>query len=388
MILFLFAEMRNKKSIKKGFLLLVILLVSIILLQETYAQDSICSKPLVYLGARIHKDFLIQKPGELIDQLDHSFPFNLEADISWHLRKKEIWDYCYCYPRTGFAVQYMNFGYSEVMGSGFALIPFIEPYFRASRKLNFSMRFGTGPTLLTKLHDEQTNPENIFFSSHLSFTSLFNFSVNYRLTDHLSFRLAGNFHHISNAGLAQPNLGVNIPTLNAGVDYCFQKVSFENRVKAHSVVLNPKKNRVDLIAGIAFQPSAFQGTQLYPVYSVITNYSRVLGRVFGLMGGLEFNSYKSKWDRIRRLNMIDESSGEYIDHKRLAVTIGPELLMGKFILSPQIGYYLYCPYDLGYKMSQRYNLKIKITDHLLIGVSVKAHRRDVDFMEFRMGLHF
>lgn len=373
---------------KKGFLLLLSLLLFFSKSEDIHAQDSTCTKPLVYLGARVHKTFLIQQPRELIQHLDRSFPFSLEADISWHLRKKEIWDYCNCYPRTGFAFQYMNFGYPEVMGSAFAIIPFIEPYFRASRKLNFSMRFGVGPTLLTKLHDELSNPENIFFSSHLSFTSHFNVAVNYRLTDQLSVRLAANLHHISNANLAQPNLGVNLPTINVGVDYSLQKVRFENRVKDPDMVLNPQKNRVDLFAGLAFQPSSFQGTELYPVYSLITNYSRVVGRIFGVTGGLEFNSYRSMRERIREFDMTDETSGKYIDHKRMAVTTGIELLMGRFILSPQLGYYLYCPYDLGYKMSQRYNLNVKITDHILVGASVKVHRRDVDFMEFRMGMYF
>lgn len=65
----------------------------------------------------------MQKPKELMYQLDRSFPYSLEADISWHLRKKAVWDYCYCYPRIGVA-----------------LIPFIEPYIRADRKLHFTFR--------------------------------------------------------------------------------------------------------------------------------------------------------------------------------------------------------------------------------------------------------
>lgn len=376
-----------KKKMNKGILLIFILVLNLPFIKTTNAQDSTCTRPLTYLGARLHKSFPIQKPGELIDQLDHSFPFSLEADISWHLRKKEVWDYCYCYPRTGFAVQFINFGYPDVLGHGVALMPFIEPYFRANHKLSFSMRFGTGPTYLGKLHDEENNPENIFFSSHLSFTSHFNFAINYRISDQLSARLAGNFHHISNANLAQPNLGVNLPTVNIGVDYSLQKISFENRVKDPTVILNPKKNRIDLLAGLAFQSSYFQGKELYPVYSLTANYSRVLGRIFGISGGLEFNSYRSMWVRIRDLNMVDDT-GEYLDHKRMALTTGVELLMGRFILSPKMGYYLYCPYDLGYKMSQRYNLSVKITDHLLAGISLKAHRRDVDFMEFRIGVHF
>lgn len=373
---------------KKGSILLLVMLLTISPLSETWAQDSTCCKPIMYLGARFHKDFFIQKPGELTNADGPLKPWTMEADISWHIRKKEIWNYCYCYPRTGFAIQYMHFDYPDVMGSALALIPFIEPYILASKKLSFSVRVGVGPTYLSKLHDEVLNPENIFFSSHLSFTSHINLALNYRITDQLSMRLAGNFHHISNANIAQPNLGMNLPTLNAGFDYSFQKAHFEERVREASVDLNPKKNRFDLIASIAGQPSGFYDSIVRPVFTVSGNYSRVIGRVFGLSAGIEFNSYRSMYIRIRDKGMIDENTGEFVDHKRIALTTGAELLMGKFILSPQMGYYLYCPYALGYNFYQRYSLSYKLTDHLLAGVSLKVHSRDVDFLAFRIGVFF
>lgn len=373
---------------KKGFILLLVILLTISHLTETRAQDSTCCKPIMYLGARYHTGFFIQKPGELTNADGPLKPWTIEADISWHIRNKEIWNYCYCYPRTGFAIQYMNFDYPGVMGSALAFIPFIEPYIRASKKLNFSVRVGVGPTYLSKLYDEEINPENIFFSTHLSFTSHINFSVNYRLSDQLSMRLAGNFHHISNANLAQPNLGMNLPTLNAGFDYNFHKAYFEERIKDATVDLNPKKNRFDLIASLAGQHAGYYDSILRPVFTVSGNYSRVIGRVFGISAGIEFDSYRSMYIRIREKGMIDDRTGEYIDHKRLALTMGAELLMGKFILSPQMGYYLYCPYALDYKMYQRYTLSYKLTNHLLAGLSLKVHSRDVDFLDFRIGVFF
>jgi hypothetical protein len=372
---------------KKGILLILSLLLFLTNSEDIYAQDSTCSKPLIYLGARFHNTILIQKPRLLMNQLENAFPFSLEADISWHLRKKEIWDYCNCYPRTGFAFQYINFAYPDVMGRGFAMIPFIEPYIRADRKFNVSLRFGLGPIILTKLHDAESNPENIFFSSHLSFISHLNLSLNYRVTDQLSMRLAGNFHHISNAELAQPNLGVNLPTINAGIDYSFQSVYFENRVKDSDHVTNAKKNRFDIIPSIALHTTEHLQDRLHPVYTVLTNYSRMVGRLFGATAGLEFNVYQSDKAKILERNLVDEATGKLYDHKRLAATAGLEWLFGKFIISQQLGYYLYSPFA-EYQVYQRYGLSYKASDHIICGANLKTHGGHVDFLDLRVGVYF
>jgi len=120
--------------------------------------------------------------------------------------RERIWKHCFCYPRTG-----------------------------------FSFRFGIGPAWVSRVYDEEKNPDNFFFSNHLSFVAILNTAVNYRLNNRLSTRVAFNFNHISNGGLTQPNVGMNFPTLNAGMDYSFMEVSFPYRTKDTLLSLYPKK---------------------------------------------------------------------------------------------------------------------------------------------------
>ncbi len=262
---------------KKGFILFLVLLLSTSHLAEINAQDSTCCTPLLTVGARFHKDFIIQHSRKLKDELVQTKPWSIEMDIGWHLRKREAWDYCSCYPRTGFAFQYINFDFPEVLGHAFAMFPYIEPYIRPDQNLSVSFRFGMGPAILTSVYDEVSNPDNLFFSSHFSFISHLNLAVNYRLTEQLSMRLAGNFHHVSNGGIKEPNLGMNFPSVNVGLDYNFQKAEFANRAKDPNIILNPKKNRFDLITGFGVQPTPHTPeSKLYPVIAIITNYSRVV----------------------------------------------------------------------------------------------------------------
>lgn len=374
---------------KKGSILSLILILLILHVVETSAQDSTCCKPLVKIGARIHKDVIVQHSDRLKDELVQTKPWSMEMDISWHLRKKEVWEFCYCYPRTGFVFQYTHFDFPEVLGSAFSLIPFIEPYIRADRKLSFSFRVGIGPSLVTRYYNELTNPDNLFFGSHLNFNTHLNLALNYRITDNISTRLGANYHHISNAGIAQPNLGMNYLTVNAGLDYSFQKASFENMYDDPTIEVNSKKNRFDLMTGIGVQPTPYiRGSQLYPVVSVFANYSRVIGKLLALNAGFEFTNDRHVRAEIREDNILDEETGAFVDHKRISTNVGVEWLFGRFIFSPQFGYYLYTPYPAELNWYQRYSISYKINTCLLTGVSVKAYIQDAYFVDVRFGVFF
>ncbi len=374
---------------KKGFFLITIVVLLTLPTLNLQGQESDCCDPLFIIGARFHKAFIIQHSKKLKDELTQTNPWSIEMDVNWHLRKRGVWDYCYCYPRTGIAFKYINFDFPEVMGSAIAVFPFIEPYIRADRNLNFSVQFGLGPAYLTKVYDAKTNPDNLFFSSPISFITQVNFAVNYRMTDQLSLRLAANFHHISNGGISEPNLGMNFPSVNAGLDYSFQKNIFENRVKDPHVDLNPKKNRFDFTVAFAAQPTPYTPeSQLYPVFCLGTNYSRVLGRIFAMSAGVEWMNDRSTRAKIIEDDLIDEATRELYDHKQIGATAGIEWLFGRFIFYQQFGTYLYSPYVAKHKVYQRYGLSFKINDYLFTGVNIKAHAQNADFLDFRIGLFF
>ena len=42
---------------------------------------------------------------------------------------------------------------------------------------------------------------------------------------------SGNYNHISNGGLKQPNKGINYPTLALGLDYIPNPILIQNREK-------------------------------------------------------------------------------------------------------------------------------------------------------------
>jgi hypothetical protein len=353
--------------------------------QETFGQYEKDESPLLILGARYHKGFIIQHTKKLKDEVTQSNPWGLEADINWHLRKEKTWNYCYCYPRTGFAIRYTNFDFPDILGNAFSVYPFIEPYIHAEKELSLAIRFGIGPAYMTKIYDEINNPDNLFFSSRISFIALLNLSLNYAINDQIGLRLALNYNHISNSGISEPNLGINFPSINLGIEYSFKKADFPSLNKNPNLVFQKKKNRFDFITSISAKP-ATSGTKQnkYPVYGTSFNYGRALGRIFGLSGGIEWVNDQSLKEKFI-LDSVFHSGDSYPDHNRLGALLGIEWLFGKFIFYQQLGYYLYADYKEFGSFYQRYGLSYKLTKHLYVGINIKAHAQDADYMDIRLG---
>ena len=354
---------------------------------QIHGQDPDLTDPIRSLGLRYHRAFIIQHSKKLQDEFTQSNPQSIDLEYSWHLRKKAVWDYCTCYPRTGFALTCIDFDLGDTLGRSLAAYTFIEPYIKPGRRLNFAFRFGMGPAYMSSIYDENFNPDNLFFSTRISFILLFNLSLNYRLTDQWMLRVGANFNHISNGGVKEPNLGMNFPSLNLGTEYSFHKPLFPDQQKSTSLFGEDQKNRYDLLLSAALKaPEWTIENKQYLVTSAGLNYSRLLGRVFAVSFGGEWVSDRTIKSLIDEQELRD-SSGELLDYNRLGMLAGVEWLFGRFIFTQQMGFYLYSPIEAKHPVYQRYGLSLRISEHIYSGINIKAHAQDADFMELRIGFY-
>lgn len=88
------------------------------------------------MSLRLHYGMIIPH-SDKIEHLSHTEPWGVELDFSWHLTRRNIWEYCFCYPRSGISLFYTNYGNPEIIGSSISLYPYIEPFIGAQRKMNF-----------------------------------------------------------------------------------------------------------------------------------------------------------------------------------------------------------------------------------------------------------
>ncbi len=339
----------------------------------------------ISLGIRGHYGFIIPH-SRAIAEISNSKPWGIETDLSWHLMRERIWKHCYCYPRTGFSLSYFNFDNPEILGHSVALYPFIEPFIRPQNKMSFSFRFGIGPSIVTKIYDEESNPDNFFFSDYLSFIVALNLAVNYRINKRVNTRLAFNYNHISNGGLQQPNVGMNFPTLNAGLDYSFTDVKFPVRTKDTLRTLYTDKCWFDAYLLGTAKDAEKGEDQSYPVIGAGIYYNYLVGRILALNAGTEWISDYSVKEKIRRQYINDPGAAP--DHNRAAVLLGLDLLFGRSSFIYQWGIYYYEPYPARNRVYQRYGLNFRFTEAIYLGFNIKSHGHVADLMDARLGFIF
>jgi hypothetical protein len=355
-------------------------------LQASADRDSAGVSNILCLGIRGHYGFIIPHSRQ-IKELSYANPRGVEAEIAWHLMRENIWRYCYCYPRTGFSFFYVYFDNPQILGYSFALYPFIEPYIRAEKKFSFSFRFGIGPAYVSKFYDPETNPDNFFFSSHLSFIVQLCAAFHYRINEHFTTRLGFNFNHISNGGIKEPNVGMNYPTVNLGLDYSLKEAVFVERSRESGRDLYDSKCWFDAyLLGTA--KNAEKGEDhLYPVTGAGIYYNYLFGRIIAASAGTELISDFSEKERIRR-KYAGDPAADPPDHNRAAALLGIDILFGRFSFIHQWGIYYYEPNPARNRAYQRYGLNFRFSGRLYAGVNIKAHGHVADLMDVRMGIIF
>lgn len=358
-----------------AFIIFVWSLLSFIRLSAQEKPDT----PFI-LGLKAHYASIIPHSKAIADQ-SFSNPRGLEAEFSWHLNRDKIWQNFGCFPRVGFSLSYFDFDNPQVLGQGWTLAPYFEPFLFVNNRLNFSFRMGTGLAYLNNVYDAETNPDNLFYSAPISFLLYVNAGLNYRLTENWQLRLSGYFNHISNGGIKEPNKGINYPSISLGAEYIFRPVRFERPEQLDWRSLHQKRNNISVAAFGMATNVADGDNRRYPLGGLMLYYQRIVGRMNAFTGGLEWIADGASKEKSRR-------AGEEISPHKLSFTVGHELLLGRFRFTQALGVYFFNERTSNAPIYQRYGLEYKINEHLFTGVNMKSHGDLADFLDIRLGYTF
>ncbi|MGM0497001.1 MAG: acyloxyacyl hydrolase [Bacteroidota bacterium] len=293
-------------------------------------------------------------------------PYGFGAEGGWHLLKDKDWERCNCYSRTGFTILHINYNSPDILGSSTNLIAFAEPFFNYQGFVLTSVRMGVGASYLSKTYDAKTNPENMFFSSHLSFLVHLDLNVTKYLTDQWFLHGYFKYNHISNGGISKPNKGMNFPTYGLGVGYSFDRVRFEEKKKKELKKPTPVIPSVQAFGTLL---STEQDDEIYErslAMGVLVKGRKKVSRINALNAGVEGSVDFSVKEKMKEAT-------NHRDHKQLSALIGHDFVFGKFIFSQYWGTYIYAPYYEKRNFFQRYGLTYELFDNFRMGVTLKAH---------------
>lgn len=300
------------------------------------------------------------------------------------------------YSRSGFAFYYFDYANPGVLGSSYNLLMQFEPFITYRRKLYFTARFGAGISYLTKVYDRETNPTNLAWSTPISFMGTITLNMQYRINKRLNLHLGGDYSHISNGGIKQPNWGLNFPVLSFGIDYTMQDVNYWDRSVVFDTGGHYNKWFVQIepfatvkTIGISddfedidrTKDDAEDRTEEHKtwIYGLAAYYNHSLSKRHVLCAGVELvnDGY------VAGKKVIE---GKDVDHKQANLLLGHQVLIGKFAFSIKFGVYVYSPYKHVDPLYQRYTLTYKFNERIYTGVSIKAHRHMADVFDWRWGI--
>ena len=341
--------------------------------QRQLSDDS----TILYMGGQVHYGFIIAHRSAVRPLVKDIRPWGISMEFSRLRYKQSAWSACNCYSQNGLALMYFNFDNPEVLGSSVNLVAFAEPNL-SFKTFNISLRAGLGLSYLTKVYHWESNPENVFFSSKLSGILLVQLTNRVWLSENFSIRLSAAYHHISNGGSQQPNLGINFPTVSIGAEYSVGRITLMPKQKKYSL-----KNTMQYNAGFFFTTRKISSddNKRKPVLGFSGGFFKPFARMHGIGADLEM---AIDWSLKER----NKLSSEYIGHHIISGLVRHHFLFGRFDFSQAIGFYLYKKYPTPNSIFQRYVLDYRITKKIQIGFSLKAHLAVAEQMDVRASYLF
>jgi hypothetical protein len=339
---------------------------------------SFAQETATFYGLKGHYGFIIAHSEE-VKPISQSYPYGVQLEYSRLKTSDKAWKSCYCYGRSGFSFAYFNFANPEVLGSSYNAIYYVEPYFTYKGPLKFSLRGSIGATYLTKKFDEETNPENLLFSSHLSFFLALSLNLNYHLSDDYAINLSANYNHISNGGQKQPNKGMNFPTVSIGVDRILNYTPLQPK----PYDLKDHDSTMDYYLGSFFSlrsSSREAEASNHLLIGLLGGGLKPLSRINGINAGVEL-WYDYSDEKIAERDGLEDSAFSS------AITLGHHFKLGNFYFLQQFGGYVTRPKNIQPRwLYQRYSLWYRFgrSKKWTIGASMIAYGKVADHMDARL----
>lgn len=351
-----------------------VLYIFFLLYQTIYVANA-DTIPHSIVGFQAHYGFIIPH-SQAIEAVSHTRPLGFEININKVSTSYRSWSVFNAYCIYGFQLAYFDFQNPGVLGGAFVLTAFAEPVISSGKNHIISVRGGGGFSYQTKIYDQVENPLNQFFCTRISFPLYISAKFKYRLNQKTFITVSGNYNHISNGGIKQPNYGMNFPTVSMGIEYLPN--SIPDLSKKFSSDLRVKKPGIYYLIQLLSCYKVLDRTDIYPekaafVIGVHARIAKQIRTYYALNAGAELILDGSIKETIRRENLP-------VDYKRFALTAGQDFLLGKVIFTQYLGFYIYSPYKAKNTVYQKYELAFKVLPNLLLGVYLKAHTSDAELM--------
>lgn len=314
----------------------------------------------------------------------------IEINIGIITNGKKHWHQRFKYPEFGFALLYLDFGNSAVLGRGAGLFPYISFPVVNKPKYKFQIRIGAGIGYVNKSYDMITNPTNNVIGSAINNITQLKIINNIKLTKKWNLLAGASFTHFSNGNMQKPNLGINTISGNIGLQYLPNNKPM--RYQPDSTLRYTKRIMASVKFGLAINEGRVIGASKYPIYIVEAVAIKHTSRFNRLRIGLDYE-YRSDIFVNQQLAIDNQQQTTRLQVSRFAVLIGDEIVLGNFGIQFNMGFYVNNFIDKPLFLYNKFGLVYyppinKQKPTLYLGAFLKTHAAIADYAEFGVGYVF
>jgi len=273
-----------------------------------------------------------------IGHLVKGYPANYELNLVRKTTGNKLWQRENNNPDIGITLQCLDFRNPAELGYGLTAAPFVEiPLNEKEKTARLIMRLSWGATYITKRFDIATNHKNVAIGSHVNAFVQFRWFWHIKLSERLRFEPGITFTHASNGRTKNPNLGLNVLSAGAGINYTLPKTITRSATVHDSSTRNKSANELLFLATTGLNQRGVLGP-MQPCYLLSAAYQRNLRNTHKFSAGLDLfydQNYLVDYEN------AFQKAATGIDKFRLSARLGYSYNVGRVSLPIELGYYIF-----------------------------------------------
>lgn len=364
--------------------LLTYLFFIFVFVSQALAQSITNTSPIWFVKPVVNNGFILVHRSN-ISHLVKGNPTIYELNIGKSSSGNKLWQIENNLPDIGISLQCIDFKNPLQLGYALTASPYIEiPLNKTPKILRPSIRLCWGLTYITKSYDSIENKENIAIGSHFNSFVQFRCFWRFKLSNLLRIEPGITFTHASNGKAKNPNLGLNVASLNLGLNYSIQSKANQCITKIDSSTKTNSKNEVIFFTAIGFNQKNIASPSLKTfVYSFA--YQRNLRNSHKYVLGIDVfydQNYLIDYENVFK------NKAQGIDQLRMSIKLGYSYNVGRLSFPFELGYYFFQKTNPDELIVNRLGVRYYSKTGLIAHFGLRTHFAVAYNFEYGLGYRF
>jgi len=364
--------------------LLTYLFFIFVFVSQALAQSITNTSSIWFIKPVVNNGFILVHRSN-ISHLVKGNPTIYELNIGKSSSGNKLWQIENNLPDIGISLQCIDFKKPLQLGYALTASPYIEiPLNKTPKILRPSIRLCWGLTYITKSYDSIENKENIAIGSHFNSFVQFRCFWRFKLSNLLRIEPGITFTHASNGKAKNPNLGINVASLNLGLNYSIQSEANQSIPKIDSSTKAKSKNEVIFFTAIGFNQKNIASPSLKTfVYSFA--YQRNLRNSHKYVLGIDVfydQNYLIDYENVFK------NKAQGIDQLRMSIKLGYSYNVGRLSFPFELGYYFFQKTNPDELIVNRLGVRYYSKTGLIAHFGLRTHFAVAYNFEYGLGYRF